>query len=79
MTKVYLKSDGETLVIYTALWEGTPRKHVVKVRDLERHANPKAIFEVTLDGLESPFYEDHMPVSVKGNTFLMWKSGFCYE
>lgn len=79
VTKIYLKSDGETLVLHTALWEGTPRKFVVKVRDLEPHANPKAIFEITHDGLEKPFYEDHMPLSVNGNTLLMWKAGFCIE
>ena len=34
VTRMHLKSDGETLVLDTALWEGTPRKKVVRIRDI---------------------------------------------
>ena len=42
--RMYLKEDGETLVIETMLWEGTPRKHVVKIRDIHPHSEPHNIF-----------------------------------
>ena len=37
VVKIELKDDGETLIVYTMLWEGLPRKTVINIRDIEPH------------------------------------------
>lgn len=37
IVNMHLKEDGETLVMNTMLWEGTPRKLVVKIKDIQPH------------------------------------------
>jgi len=73
--RMYLKEDGETLVLETMLWEGTPRKLVVKIRDIVPHQNPKHIFEVLITK-DDTMLKDHFPIEVDGTTYLLYKNGF---
>ena len=52
------------------------QKLVVNVRDIEPHENPKSIFEILLSGIGDNFFEDHMPVTINGGTYLFYKRGF---
>jgi len=78
VTKMYLKEDGQTLVLETMLWEGTPRKHVIRISDILRHEDPKSVFEIILSYDNSGGHlEDHIPISVNGYTYLVYRDGFC--
>jgi len=74
--KMELKEDGETIVMHTMMWEGLQRKFVVNVRDIEPHKDPSAVFAITMKGRGDNFFENHMPVNINDNTFLLYKNGF---
>lgn len=71
---MHLKSDGETLVIDTAMWEGTPRKKVVKIRDIQPHPEPATVLGEIADIMRESFFNDHFPVVINGETYLMHKN-----
>ena len=54
--RIHLKEDGETLVLETMLWEGTPRKHVVKIKDIQPHSDHTSIFEIITMGMQDAFF-----------------------
>ena len=72
--KMELKEDGETVVLHTMLWEGTPRKHVVKVRDIQPHSNPSDLFHILEGG--GTMFDDHIPVLINGDSYLFHQHGF---
>lgn len=76
ITQIHLKSDGETLVLQTALWEGTFRKQVVKIWDIQPHPEPTTVFEKIADAMESSFFMDHYPVIIGEEAYLIYKNGF---
>ena len=73
VVKMHLKSDGETLVLNTALWEGTPRTHVVKIKDIEPHPEPATVFQSIADVMRDAFFVDHFPIVIKDTTYLLHK------
>ena len=79
VTKMYLKADGQTLVLETMLWEGTPKKHVVRISDIYKHEDPKSVFEILMqynsDG--DGHIEEHLPLLIKEQTYLFYRDGFC--
>lgn len=75
-TRMELKEDGETIVLQTMLWEGLKRKVVVNVRDIEPHKDPTSVFKILLNGVGDNFFENHMPVTINGYTYLLYKNGF---
>ena len=46
VVKMELKDDGESLVLHTMLYEGFSRKFVVKIRDIQKHSSPEALFSI---------------------------------
>ena len=72
---MHLKEDGETVVIDTMLWEGTPRKQVFKIRDLKPHPEPDSIYQVIL-GMGDDFFADRVPVHINEATYLFYTKGF---
>eukprot|EP00354_Favella_ehrenbergii_P008299 CAMPEP_0170466866 /NCGR_PEP_ID=MMETSP0123-20130129/10658_1 /TAXON_ID=182087 /ORGANISM="Favella ehrenbergii, Strain Fehren 1" /LENGTH=60 /DNA_ID=CAMNT_0010733087 /DNA_START=589 /DNA_END=771 /DNA_ORIENTATION=+ len=53
------------------------RKHVIKIREFNKHPKPEVIFELIGEGLLEGLFENHLPIHTGEDTLLLYKDGFC--
>ena len=71
---MWLKEDGQTLVMDTMLREGIMRKKVINIRDIQQHPDPRTVFEA-LGGLsleKNNYFSGYVPILINGETYMIY-------
>ena len=64
----------------TMLWEGTMRKKVINIRDIDPHPDPGSVFEALgdLSKGKDNFMTGYVPIRINGETYMIYPNGFKY-